>query len=59
MNTKFPILAGLALTLGITSGCAVQQANLDEISTGSAIKPTTIDSKPYSLKAMVDRKSVV
>ncbi|KZN20677.1 MULTISPECIES: alpha/beta fold hydrolase [Pseudomonas] len=53
MNTKFPILAGLALTLGITSGCAVQQANLDEISTGSAIKPTTIDSKPYSLKAMV------
>lgn len=53
MKTKFSLLAGLAFTLGITSGCAVKQANLDEISAGSTIKPITIDSKPYSLKAMV------
>jgi pimeloyl-ACP methyl ester carboxylesterase len=53
MKATFSLLAGLALIIGITSGCAVPQANLDEISAGSTLKPVTIDSKPYSLKAMV------
>lgn len=52
MNNKFANIATLIFALGVTSGCAVRQADLAVISAGTTVTPEVIASSPHKLQAL-------